>query len=145
MKDIGKFTGNLFCVLAGLSVLSMPFAWFFRQGMGMELSWIIFLWLGMGLRRHRNVVRLITIGINLLGVVAMPLVLIAFALGWIEITEPSLQLFAYKVAEPSIFLMGAFFVVQSGLQVALIVLLLSKKAKAEFISEMVGVDASAIC
>jgi multisubunit Na+/H+ antiporter MnhC subunit len=136
VKDVGKFCGNCLYVFGGVSFLSMLYAWLFQHALYMEFSWIFFLWIGFLLRHHSNKARKFTIGFGFLGL-AIGVVLLAYGMfkpGFFQSMRQleELTVFAVKIKHPSAIVVSVFIVVAYSLNLALLVLLMSKKAKAEF-------------
>ena len=140
MKDIGKITGTYFFVIAALSILSMPVAYFYRNSLVFEFTWIFMLILGALLWKHNNPARLIVIGFNILGLIMFAGVfLFSFFKPALrnELLSPlELSLFAIKISDPHVALHASFMVLTLGASAALIALLFSKKAKEEFSNQI---------
>jgi hypothetical protein len=128
VKDVGTFCGNCLYVFGGVSFLSMLYAWLFQHALYMEFSFL--------LRHHSNKARKFTIGFGFLGL-AIGVVLLAYGIfkpGFFQSMRQleELTVFAVKIKHPSAIVVSVFIVVAYSLNLALLALLMSKKAKAEF-------------
>jgi len=136
MNDIGKTIGAYFFVIAALSILSMPVAYFYQNALIFEFAWVFMLILGVLLRKHNNPARLIVVGFNILGlIVAAGLFLFSFVTPalWNQLLNPQkLTLFAIKIPNPPVVTCAILMILTLGANVILIALLLSRKAKEEF-------------
>jgi hypothetical protein len=136
VKGVGKFCGNSLYILGGVSFLSMLYAWLFQHALYMVFSWIFFLWIGFFVRHHSNKDRTFTIGFGFLGL-AIGVVLLACGIskpGFFQSMRQleELTVFAVKIKHPSAIVVSVFMLVGYSLNLALLVLLMSKKAKADF-------------
>ena len=129
LKDVGKFVGRYFQVLAWLSIASMIVWPIFFDNLHIDLSFILFFWAASHLIRHHSTARKWTVGIT--GFTAAT---IALTLGYAAIagTDGMTVSFGTRIEDPPFWMVAAVAGVLLILIAIPLGLLLTPQARQEF-------------
>ena len=129
LRDIGKFVGRYFQVLAWLSIASMIISPIFFDSFHIDFSFILLFWAAGHLIRHNPTARRWTVGIT--GVSAAA---IALMLGYAAIagTDGMTVTFGTRVEDPPFWMIAGVAGVLLVLLATPLCLLLTPKARQEF-------------
>jgi len=130
MKDIGKIVGAYFYGLGLVSFVSMLYILSTQKQSNVELTWICFWIFGLLMCKHSNPARYIVIGFNFLAVLLLPAVLIGT--GGSPSDSSALTIFSIEIQNATTSQLWAFTALFILSSLAVIILLMTPKAKEEF-------------
>jgi hypothetical protein len=132
-NDIGKFVGIYFYVLACASIVSMLIGAIFFDSLYVDFTIILLLWAAPNLIRHKPAARRWTIRVCGFMLFILAVMSTVFAiLGALDVGHSTFSLFGKTIEHPSPWLVAALLFA-TGVMIGLpLVLLLTRRAKLEF-------------